>query len=310
MLESTDAPQSNKSHKAILQPMGLGGILDAILSLYRNHFRLFLGIAVFYFSLIALQEAVVVFLLEMSSTPSFDNFVSDMDTVLDALVYMLIVGVLIAACSEIYLGKRATIQSAFQCLRSHFWEYLGATLIYLILFSILILNSMASLQDSAVIGLIPFLCSPFLLYFLIGCWVFYGPVIFHEKWTASESLQRSRTLGHGSRGRVFGIVLAILLFQIGVGYILGNSLGVVLALFGIVGDGSVVETIGDLLAGEYTDMRPTSLDALIMYIVYLGAETFTLPIYGIGVTLLYFDLRIRKEGFDIEMQARNAQDLM
>jgi hypothetical protein len=49
---------------------------------------------------------------------------------------------------------------------------------------------------------------------------------------------------------------------------------------------------------------------LIMYIVYLGAETFTLPIYAIGVTLLYFDLRIRKEGFDIEMRVHNSQDLM
>ena len=292
------------------QPMRLGGILDATLSLYRNNLRLFLGITALYFSLIALQEAGVVFLLQMSSTPSFDDFISDVDTVLDTFVYMLIVGVSIAACSEIYLGKPTTIQGAFRCFSVHFWEYIGATLIYLILYLISTLGLMESIQNSAAIIFLTFLCLPFVLYFLIGCWVFYGPVIFNEKRAASESLRRSRSLGQGSRRRVFGIVLAIALLQIAVDYILGNSLGIVLALFGIVGDGSVVETIGEVLSWKYADMRPTSLDALIMYIVYLSAETFTLPIYAIGVTLLYFDFRIRKEGFDIEMQVRNSQDLM
>ena len=30
--------------------------------------------------------------------------------------------------------------------------------------------------------------------------------------------------------------------------------------------------------------------------------TFTMPISAIGSTLLYFDLRIRKEAYDIEMR--------
>ena len=67
-----------------------------------------------------------------------------------------------------------------------------------------------------------------------------------------------------------------------------------------------METIGDLLSLKYDGMRLTSLDSLIMYLVHLGVETFTFPIYAIGVTLLYFDLRIRKEAFDIEMQIHNS----
>ena len=70
-----------------------------------------------------------------------------------------------------------------------------------------------------------------------------------------------------------------------------------------------METIGDLFSLKYEDIRPTSLDSLIMCVVYLDAETVPLPIYGIGITLLYYDLRIRKEGFDIEMQVRNAEEL-
>ena len=125
-----------------------------------------------------------------------------------------------------------------------------------------------------------------------------------------EAFGRSRSLVRGTWMRVCKIIFAILLLEIGVYYILGNSLGVIFAVFGIVQEGSLMETIRDLFSLKYEDIRPTSLDSLIMYSVYLGAEAFTLPIYAIGMTLLYYDLRIRKEGFDIEIQVRNSQDLM
>ena len=121
-----------------------------------------------------------------------------------------------------------------------------------------------------------------------------------------EAFGRSGSLVRGTWMRVCRITFAILLLEIAVYYILGNSLGVLFALFGIVRDGSLMETIGDLLSLKYEDMRPTSLDSLVMYIVYLGAEALTFPIYGIGITLFYYDLRIRKEGFDIEMRVRNS----
>lgn len=106
--------------------------------------------------------------------------------------------------------------------------------------------------------------------------------------------------------RVCRITFAILLFEIAVYYILGNSLGVVFVLLGIVQDGNLMETIGDLLSLKYEDIRPTSLNSLVMYVVYLGVEALTFPIYAIGIMLLYYDLRIRKEGFDIEMRVRNS----
>ena len=309
MLDSTDTLKTDNRQIHTFQPMGLGGILDATLSLYRENLRLFLGIATIYFVLIALQEGIVVFLLERPSMPRLKNLISDVDSVSDTFIYMLVVGVSVVASSEVYLGRRVTIQRAFRSFSSRFLGYLGATLIFLALSLISTLTSMDSIKPSRAMSMLMFFSFPFVLYYLIG-WIFYGPVISNEKWTTGESLERSRILVRGTWGRTFGIVIAILLLDVAMYYILGNSVGIVLALSGIVGDGSVMETIGDLFSLRYTDVRPTSLEALIMYIVYLGAETFTLPIYAIGVTLLYFDLRIRKEGFDIEMQVRNSQDLM
>ena len=45
----------------------------------------------------------------------------------------------------------------------------------------------------------------------------------------------------------------------------------------------------------------TSLSYVLMFLISLGVDIFTMPIWVIGGTLLYFNQRIRKEGFDIEM---------
>ncbi len=301
MLESTEAPQSNKSHKVMLQPMGLAGILDTALSLYRRNFGVFFGIAALYFVLIAAQEFLVVFLLEKSDTPNLEGFISDVDVVLDGFIGMLNVGILVVACSEIYLGGPVTIQIALRRFSSRFLGYLGASLIYLFVGYMWMLDS---LGDSSLVNLFRIGFFPFLCFYLIS-WVFYGPVVLLEEPIAVQALGRSKGLVRGTWRRVFGIVLAITLFCLAIDYILGSSFGVILALFGVVRDGSLMETVRSLFGMKYIFDRPTSVDTSIMYLVYLAVETFSLPIYGIGVTLLYFDLRIRKEAFDIEMRAQS-----
>ena len=306
MLNPNNTSKRESRGTLALQPMRLGGILDATLSLYRDNLRLFLPIAAIYFILIALQEAVVVFLLDISSTSSLDNFISDMDSASDTFIAMLIIGVSVVACSDLYLGRRVTIQVALRRFSARLMAYLGASLVYLILCVVWTLESFgeSSLVRPLRVAFLPFLC------FYLVSWVLYGPVILNEEFTVQQPLQRSKLLVRGTWGRVCGIVLAILLFCLALSYVLGSTLGVVLALFGIVRDGSLMETVVSLFGMDYIAVRPTSMLLLIMYLIYLGAETFTLPIYAISVTLLYFDLRIRKEGFDIEMQVRNSQDLM
>lgn len=307
MLDSTDTLNTDNRQIHTFQPMGLGGILDATLSLYRENLRLFLGIAAIYFLLIALQEGVIVFLLERSGTPRLDNFISDVDSVSDTFIGILIIGVSVVACSDLYLGKPVTIQVALRRFISLFVEYLGASWIYLILCCVV--WTLDPFGESALVNLLRLAFLPFLCFYLVS-WVLYGPVVLNEEFTGQQALERSKLLVRGTWGRVFGIVLAIILFCLAIEYILGGTLGVVLALFGIARDGSLMETVVSLLGMKYIVVRPTSMFLLIMYLIYLGVETFTLPIYAIGVTLLYFDLRIRKEGFDIEMQVRNSQDLM
>jgi hypothetical protein len=46
--------------------------------------------------------------------------------------------------------------------------------------------------------------------------------------------------------------------------------------------------------------------SFITYSAYFAAKALTKPIYGIALTVFYFDQRIRKEGFDIEWMMRQA----
>jgi hypothetical protein len=54
----------------------------------------------------------------------------------------------------------------------------------------------------------------------------------------------------------------------------------------------------------------TAWDGLAAYIIHILVNnvvaSLILPLTPIGITLLYFDQRIRKEGFDIEMRVTNA----
>ena len=312
MLNPNGPSKTDKVPIPTLQPMGFGGILDTALSLYRNNFRYFLAIIAIYIVWIGLQEAVVVWLLEISNTSNLDNLISDVQDLLEDLVYMFCVGVFVIASSKIYLGKPITVRVALQQFRSQFPIYFRSSLLFLIPYMILTSDSIEESIEMSIIALLSplsLLFLPFLCVFYIS-WIFYGHAVLLEGFTVMEAFGRSRILVRGTWMRVCSITLAILLLEIGIYYILGGSLGVIFALLGIIQEGSLMEIIGDLLRLKYVDVRPTSLDSLMMYIVYLGWDAFTLPIYAISVTLLYFDLRIRKEGFDIEMRVRNSQDLM
>ena len=55
----------------------------------------------------------------------------------------------------------------------------------------------------------------------------------------------------------------------------------------------ILVVIGGLYGAVATAFSPYNYNTII--------DIFTMPILPIGITLLYFDQRIRKEGFDIEM---------
>ena len=103
------------------------------------------------------------------------------------------------------------------------------------------------------------------------------PVVVLEDRSASDAMARSWSLAKGEVGKVFiTLLLAWLIFI--VLYVL------LLMLVGML--------------GAHNPRATNLIVAILMALVY--------PITGVVTTFLYYDIRVRREGFDLELLAREA----
>ena len=277
---------SNETVSSPLQPMSLVDILDGMFSLYRNHFRLFFGIVVIYL--------VFGFLINLISTAVVmgDTSIAAVAiTVLAAIAIVLfaywIGWGLVYMSTQIYLKRDITAQAALQQASRRYFRLLGGTFLYYLVVGCLSIT---------IIGI------PFAIYFTFRWGLFTFPVLF-EGTTARNALRRSTELVKGTWWRVCGIMIAISLTAFMIAFILQTSYGIIFTSFiGNTGAeaANFLETVRRLFAPTPNDV------GWVRYIIHaLGSLIiggFIMPIGTIGYTLLYFDLRIRKEAFDIEMQ--------
>ena len=134
-------------------------------------------------------------------------------------------------------------------------------------------------------------------------WVFCSLAAVFEGKSAVKALKRSSELVKGGWWRVFGMMIGIFLLVFFVQSILQFSLLFVLGLSQTMGgDGNSLEMLRQMFIPQLT-----TWDEFIAYsirnFVGLAITSLMLPVGIIGATMVYFDQRIRKEGFDIEMRA-------
>ena len=272
------------------QPMGFTDIIDTMFSYYREHFRLLVGISAIY----AFWQMFYRFVFLSSTHWLIDWF----GLVVDALFYAW----LVCASMQIYLGRHTTPGAAFRQVERRFWSYLGSSLIWLlvVMAAIVIGSLFGALANSsspydAILGLIIGL--PCGIYFGTR-WGFHAQAVLVEEVSATNALRRSRELVTGTWWRIFGILSAIVLLVLVIELILVTSLMFIFVLSGVAGEVDFSEIIRQILqiVGSNSD-EGNNLSFVIIAVI----DIFTTPILPIGVTLLYFDQRIRKEAFDIEM---------
>lgn len=134
--------------------------------------------------------------------------------------------------------------------------------------------------------------------FMFMTWyAFFAQVIVVEGLSASASMDRSKQLGQGYRWRIFGIILLIGLLTNVIPSLLNLGLEAILPASETVpteGGGSrVVPHLGN-----------QAIHTLVTQLVTILFAAYQ----AVCMTLLYFDLRIRKEGYDLELAAESQQD--
>lgn len=265
-----------------LKPMGFGDILDTTFSLYRKHFLLFLGLVAFS----VLAELALHLWADFSEFFFHRSSLLGIAVVLIAVTFLIIGtgGIVIGGCAT-YLGENITIRSVLQRTMDRFWQLLGCFLIWLLVVAGLTVT---------VIGI------PFAIYFAVRWGLFLGTITF-EKPVISSALRRSSELVEGMWWRVFGMLLAIFLLSTVVHAIIEISIGFILIATNLVGEVDFIDILEWGLFGESFE-GVTPLFYAISIVIHLAVYAISFPIWIIGITLLYFNQRIRIEGFDIEIQ--------
>ncbi len=316
MLQTDNSSQASNGEEAAaasLRPMGFSDILDSMFSLYRNHFRLFLSICSVYFIYGLVTDVLIgVSTLSAASSGQFGTLmlIAVALDLIGFLVMAIVVSAIIFGSAQTFLGKEINAGDAFKQTERRLWSYLGSNFLY-----------------GLVVGLLMITCLgiPFAIFFAFR-WIFCSLAAVFEEQSATKALKRSGELVKGGWWRVFGIMIAIFLLLLFVQFIIQFSLMFVLGLTQATGeDGNIVDRLREVFSPSATGdedladiwrqiLLPqlTTWRELIAYAIQtainLAINCLMLPVSCIGVTLVYFDRRIRKEGFDIEIIAARELD--
>lgn len=296
-----------------LRPLSLGELLDRSFRLYRQHFWLFVGIMAVP-SVLALAMALVVAVVNPEAASRDANGIIDQTAAITTVIwffgalflmggvyivaYAVALGATTVAVSEIYQGRPVTIGGAYQPLKGK----VGRLVLLLVLFALrfvglAFLVVMAAGVAGAIAGRGSALAAGiiFLISMVIAglLWLWMAlrypvaiPAMVLEGRKARASIQRSIELTRGSAFRVF----VLLMFTAIVTY----------AVLAIV-QGPFLVAI--MMAG------PESSTAFVLNLIGTVAgsvgSALTAPLMIVAFAVLYYDLRVRQEGLDLQIMIGN-----
>jgi glycerophosphoryl diester phosphodiesterase family protein len=287
-----------------LRPMSIGQVLDRTFNLYRSNFVLFFGIALLPAGLVLLVRVAILMILHLGQIRSINP----------ALLGFLLLSIIFAAwlvgyaqagaatvyaVSAVHLGRKATIAESYKRVRGRYGRMFNLVFSILIrvagfafltmfaaimltsneaeiaqtlgtLGSILVVIFSLAAIGSAIIGTI----------YLFLRYAVAVPACVLEDIRARASLKRSVQLTKGDRGRIFVICFLVI--------VLNYAITIALVF--------LATTFGAYVARRHPVFFQ-SVNALAFFL----AGSLTGPIATIALSLVYYDERVRKEAFDLEL---------
>lgn len=337
MLNSTDTIPANDNNTLTLQAMGFGEILDTIFSLYRKHFPLFLGIIAVDFC----GNLVVYFLARFLPNFPLKGLVTDLVGMPFGLVSMggIIIATATIYFGKHLRSLDALKQALYQfrqmlaChlpwslafkippigiayfvffgLGTELWNTESISILFTVAFLVSVpfsiplpsINLWDSIPSSVIINqmwvrFIPLVLTPFAIYFTVR-WLFAAVVVLLERPFVRRAFARSSELIRGRWWQTWKMLVAFSVLSFAIQRIVVTTIGFILMLTKVMGETTSMDILKWMVRYSFESSNP--LFYTIMWWINLIVSTLIFPIWVIGITLLYFDLRIRKEGFDLEM---------
>ena len=262
-----------------MRPLEVGDLLDETFRMYRRHFLLFAGISVI-LSIPSAALTGVVFGSLMSALQQTNGRFTDLSfltPLLTALAVALVVNILILpftmgavmyAAGESALGRPVTAGSVFMGVLRRYFPLLGFWMLFLI-----------SLYVSLALCVAPV---ALWIWIFVG-WVVVTPAMFIENIGLGAAMSRSWRLVEGRWWHTFLVVFLMLILW----YVAQLALGAFLQLAQFL----LILVTSQFIATAIATTSSQIVSALVN------------PILQIAVVLIYFDLRVRKEGLDLFQMA-------
>lgn len=260
--------------REVLRPLAAGEILPAAVRLVRSRFRLLALCALAVAAPLSVLDTVMKLLVDPRAFDFPSGAVGTLGTsalvgeVLTYLISVLMVLLVLAACfraiSAAYLEQRPTVGESLRYAVERLPGLLGAYV----------------LTAAAV-------AAGFFVFVVPGIWIGVAlavafPALLFERLGPGRACARSFELVSGNWWRTFGTLLLALL-----------ALGVVAV--------AASSALGAVLAAVAPGDR--AIAAVLVTLFDVAVATVLYPVSAAVLTLLYFDLRVRREGLDVERLA-------
>jgi uncharacterized membrane protein len=250
-----------------LRPLSVGEILDVSFTLYRRHFGPLVTVALVCSGLPVLLSIYIEAAGGMLVNPTL--------TLVYYVVFMVLSAIATAATvyivSESYLGRPLGASEALSRSTPLLWRIIACSVLL-----------------ALVIGF------GFILLFIPGVILTCGlllafpALVLEPGTTATGALGRSWSLTRGSRWRMFGLLLTLLVL-------------LYIPLVSLTGLAAITLPAPELGQGRQgtAGLVTVAVAGLIQMLIY--------PLFYCVLTVAYYDLRVRKEGFDLEVLASMLQ---
>jgi hypothetical protein len=260
-----------------LRPLTLGELLDRTFFLYRRHFLLFVGISAIPYSLFFVAKLAFVLLPALAGHAASTHtrstgfiamavgggIIGLITILIGCIAFLYAAGGAVHAVAEIYAGRPTSIRDSLGSVRGK-----SGTI-----FGVMFLTGLLLIA-----GLIAFVF-PF---FYIMCRLSVAiPAVVLEDLGPAEAIRRSFALTRNFAGRAFMIYLLYFAMVFGV-----------VALFQF--------PFAILLVMSAKQPQLVMIWTIVMQLGNFIASSLVAPISMIGFAIFYYDLRIRKEAFDLQ----------
>ncbi|HWV78251.1 MAG TPA: glycerophosphoryl diester phosphodiesterase membrane domain-containing protein [Isoptericola sp.] len=314
-------PVAAKPGVVPLRPLSLGEIYDGAFTAIRHNPKVMLGAA----TLVILVATVLGVLVAQLIVPTisssfssltatdpeladlgFDNLMAQtLATSLGTSLTMLLAqpvveGILTVSVSQSVIGRKLSLGEVWERLQGRVgrligWSLLrtlaGAVLAFVWFFVLVLL--VAAVSEQSVGGAIGLGLVLGLGYVVVMVWLgvrvgLVAPALALEGQGLGRTLARAWRLTRGSFWRLFGIYLLALVIVSAAAYIITIPLSVVAGMIG--GTGGSIETL-------------TTATLVVSVLSSVITAAITVIFVGAVVALLYIDVRMRREGLDVQLAA-------